>query len=244
VQESGTVSATGSLFVGTSGFAYPQWKGAFYPPDLPSKRFLEYYAARLPSVEINYTFRRDPTPRMIEGWRTQTPEAFRFSIKAPMRITHFWPLDPPEDVLDGFIGLIRPLGERLGVVLFQTGPRFVHDADKLVRFLDRLPPDLRMAFEFRHPSWEEARPVLAERGAAWVATETESVAVDEVPAEPFAYLRLRRADYDAARLDGWATRLRPVLRRGRDAFVYFKHEEGDAGPAWAGGLADRLSRRG
>jgi uncharacterized protein YecE (DUF72 family) len=159
-----------------------------------------------------------------------------------MRITHFWPLDPPEDVMSSFLESIRPLGERLGAVLFQTAPRFAYDPDRLERFLDRLPAGLRCAFEFRHPSWDEAAPVLAARGATRVATETEDADVEEVPSEPFGYVRLRRTDYDDARLDAWAKRLRPALRGGRDVFVYFKHEEGDAGPAWAEGLAKRLRR--
>lgn len=228
------------MFVGTSGFAYPQWKGAFYPADLPSKRMLEFYASRLASVEINYTFRRDPSPRTVEGWRDQTPPTFRFAVKAPMRITHFWPLDPPPDALEGFLALIRPLGERLGPVLFQTGPRFAYDPERLERFLDRLPSDIGTAFEFRHGSWEEAGPLLAERGAAWVVTETEGSALDDVPSGPFVYLRLRRTDYDDAALEAWASRLRPLVP-GRDVYAYFKHEEDDAGPAWAAALAGRLS---
>ncbi|MCA1727190.1 MAG: DUF72 domain-containing protein [Actinobacteria bacterium] len=232
----------GKLYVGTSGFAYPQWKGSFYPAGLSSKRMLEHYASRLNSVEINYTFRRDPTPKMIDGWREQTPEAFRFSIKAPMRITHFWPLDPPQDALDGFDALIRPLGDLLGPVLFQTGPRFAFDRDRLERFLDRLPAGLRPAFEFRHPSWEDARAILADRGAAMVGSETDvAPGPARLTAEPFAYLRLRRTDYNEARLDGWARRIRSLLKTGGDAFVYFKHEEGDAGPAWAASLAERVS---
>ena len=231
----------GRAFVGTSGFAYPEWKGSFYPPGLPGTRLLAFYAERLPSVEINYTFRREPTPKVIDAWRSATPDGFRFAIKASMRITHLWPLDPPDDVLTGFLDAVRPLGERLGPMLFQTGPRFALDTDRLNRFLDRLPEGIAPAFEFRHPSWEEARTILEERGGAWCASETEASPIEELPSGPIVYLRLRRPDYDEASLEAWARRLRPVLRQGRDAYVFFKHEGGDEGPAWAGRLGAALA---
>jgi uncharacterized protein YecE (DUF72 family) len=235
VPESPTVTA----FVGTSGFAYPQWKGVFYPPGLSSKRMLAHYAERLPSVEINYTFRREPSPATVAAWREAAPETFRFAIKAHMRITHFWPLDPPDDALGSFVTPLEPLQDRVGCVLFQCPPRFTLDADRLRRFLDRLPGWVRPAFEFRHPSWDAARSIVAERGGAWVVTETEDEAAQELPAGGFAYVRLRRTDYDEERLRGWAERLRPALDRG-DVFAFFKHEGGDQGPAWAASLLELL----
>jgi uncharacterized protein YecE (DUF72 family) len=227
-----------TAYVGTSGFAYPQWKGAFYPVDLSSKRMLAFYAERLPSVEINYTFRREPSPTTIESWRAATAEPFRFVIKAHMRITHFWPLDPPDDALESFLAPLRPLADRIGCVLFQCPPTFAIDMDRLKRFLDRLPAWVRPAFEFRHPSWEEARPIVTERGA-WVVTETGDEGVAELPGGAFTYVRLRRSDYDAARLAGWAERLGPALAGG-DVFAFFKHEQGDEGPAWAASLLHLL----
>jgi uncharacterized protein YecE (DUF72 family) len=234
----------GRLYVGTSGFAFPQWKhGVFYPEGTRDKDMLAYYATRLPSVEINYTFRRDPAEKTLLTWREITPEGFVFTLKAHQRITHTRRLRNAGDAVNTFLEKARLLGDRLGCTLFQCPPNLPYDAGLLDDFLGLLPPELHAAFEFRHESWNEARPALAERGVAWCVSDT-----DEQPfTEPslgitgaLAYLRLRRESYEDDDLKAWAERIGEALATGADAFCYLKHEEGGAGPRWAQRLAELL----
>ena len=152
----------GTLYAGTSGFAYQEWKGSFYPADLPAKKMLAHYASVLPSVEINYTFRRLPSDAVLEGWRTQTPEGFRLTLKASQRITHIRRLVDAAGDVDDFVRRALSLGDRLGVVLFQLPPTLVYRRELLEGFLSGLPPVVRAAMEFRHESW--AAPEVAEYG--------------------------------------------------------------------------------
>jgi uncharacterized protein YecE (DUF72 family) len=236
----------GHFFVGTSGFAFPQWKhDVFYPEGTPDKDMLPYYASRLPSVEINYTFRRDPAEQTLLTWREITPEGFVFTLKAHQRITHSRRLRDAGDAVNIFLEKARLLGDRLGCTLFQCPPNLQYDAGLLDGFLRLLPPELRAAFEFRHDSWNAARPALAERGFAWCVSDT-----DEHPfAEPslgttgsLAYLRLRRETYEDAELEAWAGRIGEALAGGADVFCYLKHEDGGAGPRWAQRLAELVDR--
>src|SRR5205823_4724677 len=155
-----------------------EWRhGAFYPKRLPAARMLRHYASVFRSVEINYTFRTMPTEAAIAGWREQTPDGFRFALKANQRITHMRRLHGAGPVLDEFTGLARLLGDRLGPVLFQLPPTLPYDAGLLTAFIDQLPDGLAAAFEFRHESWAAARPLLAQRGIALCVTETDETAV-------------------------------------------------------------------
>jgi uncharacterized protein YecE (DUF72 family) len=234
----------GRFFVGTSGFAFPQWKhDVFYPEGTRDKDMLPYYASRLPSVEINYTFRRDPAEKTLATWREITPEGFVFTLKAHQRITHTRRLRNAGEAVDTFLEKARLLGDRLGCTLFQCPPNLPYDGELLDGFLRLLPPELHAAFEFRHDSWNAARPALAERGIAWCVSDT-----DEHPfGEPslgatgsLAYLRLRREAYEDDDLKVWAGRIGEVLAGGADVFCYLKHEDGGAGPRWAQRLAELL----
>src|ERR1700757_1403043 len=142
-----------NLFVGTSGYSYKEWKGNFYPEDLPAKEMLSYYSRRLPAVEINNTFYRLPQASMIENWKGQVPEKFRFSIKATQRITHIKRLNNCTDETKYLLNTAKLLEERLGVMLFQLPPNMKKDVGRLKSFLELLFPDIRAAFEFRHDSW-------------------------------------------------------------------------------------------
>ncbi len=232
----------GSLFVGTSGFAYPEWKGTFYPGDLKQADMLAFYASRLLSVEINYTFRRLPAETTLRRWAELAPDGFRFALKANQRITHFKRLRDAETDVSEFLQLSKLLGERQGPILFQCPPSLEFDRGLIEAFLAYLPPIAPYAFEFRHESWTAARDILAENGAAWCLAETDGSEIDRssVPSEPFAYLRLRREDYSERDIGSWAEIVRPVLEAGRDAYVYFKHEEGAAAPRYAERLAALL----
>lgn len=226
----------GTLYVGTSGFSYKEWKGLFYPEDLKDAQMLSYYASRLPSVEINYTFHRQPAETTIEKWLSQTPDAFRFTLKAHQRITHWLRLAGADEAVSIFLDRAGALGDRIGAILFQCPPTLQYDRGLIESFLAYLPPTFRFAMEFRHPSWEEARDVLASQGVAWCVAETDEKEPGVFSSEPFAYLRLRKTDYGEAELEVWAERVRSAVDAGHDVYCYFKHEEHGNAPR----AADRL----
>jgi len=226
------------LFAGTSGWAYPTWKPGFYPPKTPAKNFLPYYASRLTSVEVNYTFRTLPTTRMLEGWLAATPANFRFSFKAPQRITHFSRLRNAEARLAQFVAALEPAraAGRLGLLLFQLPPNFQADAGLLADFLAAptlaAPGAPPIAFEFRHDSWftDEIHTALADRNAALCIAESDTLASPEVhPATTHTSFRLRHnGGYTPAELATFAQRLLPLTEH-RDVYVYFKHEDEPTG---------------
>lgn len=238
----------GSLYVGTSGFAYEQWRNGFYPEGLPPRNMLRHYASLLPSVEINYTFRRDVSEAVVARWRADTPDDFRFTLKAHQRITHYRRLDGTGDLIAAFLTATAGLGERLGTVLFQLPPNFRYDRTRLEGFVSQLPDNPagpRYALEVRHESWAvpEMTQILSERGIALCGSDTETAALTDIPVTaPHVYLRLRRETYSARALGTLARRIRPVLDEGRDVFCYFKHEGGVEGPTYALTLRKRLSR--
>lgn len=218
---------------GTSGFSYKEWKGPFYPEDLPARGMLEYYASRLPAVEINNTFYRMPKSEVLDGWAETTGPDFRFVLKASRRITHFKRLSGAEEELDYFLRTAATLGPRLGAVLFQLPPNMKKDLDRLRGFLDLLADPARVAFEFRHASWfdDEVLGLLRDRGAALCIADTDEEAGEIVRTGPMGYLRLRRADYSDDELDRWCGL---VSAAGWDeAYIFFKHEDEAGGPRMA-----------
>jgi uncharacterized protein YecE (DUF72 family) len=231
-----------TLRVGTSGYNYPAWKGSFYPGDLPTAKMLPYYAARFPTVEINATFYRMPTAKILGGWAVATPEGFVLALKAPHRITHFARLKNVDDPLRFFCDTARTLGDKLGPLLFQLPPNFKKDTDRLAETLFQLPPDLRCAFEFRHESWlaDDVYDLLRRRNAALCIADSEAASTPLVATADFGYLRLRDEGYGEADLARWAETIRRLGAGWRDAFVYFKHEESGTGPAFARTLIDLL----
>jgi uncharacterized protein YecE (DUF72 family) len=216
--------ASGGLYVGTSGFAFPGWKGTFYPEGTRDADMLGRYAERLPSVEINYTFRRHPAESTLERWRDQTPDTFRFALKAHRRITHTLRLRDADGSVSTFLERARLLGDRLGPILFQCPPTLEYDHGLLAAFLGYLPPTILAAFEFRHPSWSDARDLLAEQGAVWCDAETDEQTLERISPGRFAYLRLRRDDYSDRELGSWGERIATALEEGRDVYAYVKHE--------------------
>jgi uncharacterized protein YecE (DUF72 family) len=181
-------AASPRLFAGTSGWAYPTWKPEFYPENLATKKFLSFYASRVNSVEVNYTFRALPSERTLSDWLAATPEGFRFSFKAPQRITHFKRLQECEDDLTQFIELLAPVRNagKMGLVLFQLPPNFMADADRLRKFLGasvlQTNRTLPIAFEFRHESWfsPEIESVLSDHNAALCIAESDDLATPEM----------------------------------------------------------------
>jgi uncharacterized protein YecE (DUF72 family) len=234
---------SGALHLGTSGYSYDEWKhGVFYPEGLKNREMLAYYASRLNSVEINYTFRRFPSEKTIATWVEQTPPHFRFTLKANQRITHFRKLRDADDDVRAFLEVAGKLGDRLGCVLFQCPPSLVYDRALIEAFVGYLPPSPRCAIEFRHPSWREARELLAGQGVAWCVAETDEQdpGPDDLSWEPFGFLRLRKTSYSDDELGTWAEGIRAALAEDRDVFCYFKHEDLGASPQMAKRLEDIL----
>ena len=198
-----------NFWIGTSGFQYAEWKGNFYPEDLPAAKMLPFYAERFSTTEINYTFHRIPAPKTIDNWKAQTPEKFRFALKAPQKITHWSKLRDCVDTLEYFCKVVTGLGERLGPVLFQLPPAFKKDADVLSSFLREFPA-MRAAFEFRHDSWfdDEIFDLLKSRNIALCIADTDTIAT---PKEDHGRLRVSPASPRRLSNDGRRTlgRIRP-----------------------------------
>ncbi|OGL17371.1 MAG: hypothetical protein A3F92_03830 [Candidatus Rokubacteria bacterium RIFCSPLOWO2_12_FULL_71_22] len=212
--------------VGTSGYNYPEWKGSFYPADLPATRMLGYYVARFPTVEINATFYRMPSARTVAAWAAAAPDGFAYVLKAPQRITHVARLRDVAEPLAYFCDTARGLGGKLGALLFQLPPNFAKAVDRLAAVLALLPAGLRVAFEFRHASWfdDEVYGLLGARNAALCIADTEAGTTPAVATADWGYLRLRAGDYVDADLARWLVTLRGIGAGWRDAFVFFKHE--------------------
>jgi uncharacterized protein YecE (DUF72 family) len=221
------------ILAGTSGFSYNEWKGSFYPEDLPNAQMLRYYASRLPTVEINNTFYRMPKTSVLSGWAEQVPESFRFVLKAPQQITHRMRLKEAAEPTKYFFSVAESLGERLGPALVQLPPNLKKDLPRLETFLAAMPAGARAAFEFRHESWfvDEVYETLRSRGAALCVAEDEILATPLVATAGWGYLRLRRQDYVEADVSSWAEKVRG--QSWSEAYVFFKHEEAGTGPRLA-----------
>jgi len=221
------------VLCGTSGYNYEPWRGPFYPEDLPKSKMLSYYASRFDTVEINYSFYRKPTEKLLGGWAAQVPDRFRFALKAWQRITHHTRLREPE-LASGFADAARTLGPRLAPILYQLPPNLKADAPLLRDFLHHLPRDLAAAFEFRHESWfgDDTFQALRDFGAALCLAESDELATPRVRTASFGYLRLRRAEYDGAQLRDWAAWVRGAGFE-QDVYCYFKHEDEARGPRFA-----------
>ena len=219
--------------VGTSGYSYREWKGTFYPSNLPSSEMLRYYSERFSTVEINNTFYRMPKPAILEKWPLQVPPDFTFVLKASQRITHLKRLKDVGDDVSYFLDTASILGDRLGPVLFQLPPFLRKDLPRLTDFLDAVPKTSRIAFEFRHESWfdDAVYAALQACGAALCVSDTEEECTPIVPTAGWGYLRLRRCDYAGPDLERWRD---TIFAQGwREAFVFFKHEDAGTGPKLA-----------
>lgn len=236
----------GQFYVGCSGWAYTTWKPDFYPSDVPAKKLLNYYATRLNSVEVNYTFRSLPSPGTVQSWLEATGPAFRFSFKAPQRITHILRLKNCHDALRQFADSIAPVvtASRIGLILFQLPPNAKADAGRLAAFLnDAAPLNLRLAFEFRHDSWftPEIHSILQSHSAALCIAESDDLVTPEAQTAPFTCHRLRKSVYSAADLNAIRTKLHACAIVG-DVFAYFKHEETPIGAIRAVDVLEGLRR--
>ncbi|MBI4292647.1 MAG: DUF72 domain-containing protein [Betaproteobacteria bacterium] len=224
------------LLAGTSGYSYKEWLGCFYPEKLPASGMLHYYAERFATVEINNTFYRMPAESVLAHWSEEVPEEFAFTLKAPRRITHEKRLREVKDDVAEFLRRAATLRNKLGVILFQLPPYLRKDLPRLRDFLASLPSGRRVAFEFRHASWQddEVYEVLRERAAMLCVTDTDEGDTPFVTTSDCGYIRLRRTHYDDNDLAAWVKRIaaQPLAR----AYVYFMHEDEALGTQFAGRL--------
>ncbi|HEV2394857.1 MAG TPA: DUF72 domain-containing protein [Verrucomicrobiae bacterium] len=223
-----------NLYVGTSGYSYKEWKGTFYPEDLPEKQMLRFYGARFRAVEINNTFYRMPKESVLEAWGSEVPSDFKFVLKAPQRITHMQRLKDAGDSVAYLLKVAAALKERLGPLLFQLPPYLKKDLPRFRDFLGLLPRQPGAAFEFRHQSWfdPEIFDLLHQHQAVLCIAEAENdLEIPFVSTADWGYMRLRRPDYGDAALKAWAKRVKQ--QQWREAFVFFKHEEEGKGPEMA-----------
>lgn len=232
---------TQRVLVGTSGYNYPEWRGTFYPEKFSTDKMLGYYAERFPTVEINYTFYRLPTEKLLAGWAAGTPDTFCFTLKAPRRITHDAKLQRCEDLVQAFCRTSATLGPKLATLLFQLPPTFKKDADVLRAFVALLPEGTRAAFEFRHTSWLDGEifDLLRARNVALCVADSEKLSTPVEVTADYAYFRLRDKGYQQADIERWARTIRG-LGGVKDVFVYFKHEEQGLGPDFARRFLDAL----
>jgi uncharacterized protein YecE (DUF72 family) len=232
-----------SLLAGTSGYSYKEWVGHFYPEHHPAGEMLRYYAERLPTVEINNTFYRMPAMSMLEQWSEQVPDHFVFALKAPRRITHDKRLREAEPQVTEFLRRATALGSKLGAVLFQLPPYLRKDLPRLLDFLDQLPAAGHVAFEFRHPSWQddEVYAALRSRSIMLCVTDTDEGDTPFVATADCGYVRLRRTHYDDQELAAWATRIaaKSLVR----TYVYFMHEDEALGARFARRLNELWTAR-
>jgi uncharacterized protein YecE (DUF72 family) len=230
------------IWVGTSGYNYPEWKGSFYPETLPSAKMLPYYAQRFSTVEINYTFYRTPNEKILDGWNKATPDAFTLTLKAPKRITHDARLRDCGDRVRQFVETAATLGPKLGALLFQLPPNLKKDLALFDAFLNTFPPRIRAAFEFRHVSWldEEIYSRLRARNLALCIADSEKLSTPVEITADYGYFRLRDEGYTPADIDRWAEVIQDRTKQCGDVFVYFKHEESGKGPELGRLLVERL----
>jgi len=230
------------IHVGTSGYAYKEWKGKFYPEKISPKEMLRFYSGRLDTVEINNTFYHMPTESVLTSWAEQVPGDFVFALKAPQAITHLKRLRNVSGETEYLFRTLSALDRKLGPVLFQFPKSFRADRAALQDFLGLIPADTSCAFEFRSPSWadDEILDLLRERGSSLCTADAdENPAKEIIRTAPWGYLRLRRSDYTDADLSQWLERI--LSQKWEEAFVFFKHEGDDAkGPARGPEMAVRF----
>jgi len=235
--------------IGCSGFHYKHWKGSFYPADLPQRRWFEYYSARYKTLELNVTFYRFPTIKMLQQWHLDAPAGFRFSVKAPRAITHFKQFHGTIDMLQSFYDTIREgLQEKLGPVLFQFPPRFRYDEDRLKRVTDQLDPGFSNVLEFRHPGWwrQDVFDTLSRRGITFCGMSHPDLPATIVTNTELVYYRfhgvprLYTSAYSTGALKTFADRLEQSGSV-TEAWCYFNNDSLVAAPQDAQTLAQLVN---
>jgi uncharacterized protein YecE (DUF72 family) len=230
-QPSNTLQSEGAstprIFVGTSGFSYPEWRGKFYPPDLSPKKYLSYYAQHFHTTEINNTFYRLPTPALVGNWHDEVPAEFQFTLKVSQIITHRKKLKAVDSEMQRFLEGAAALKAKLATLLVQLPPFFRKDLGTLEEFVTQFSSRARLSFEFRHTSWlcDDLYQLLHRYQCALAVVEKEEGEGADAPREvtaPFVYMRLRKGEYSDAELEDWAKWIR---RQTVDVYCYLKHDD-------------------
>jgi uncharacterized protein YecE (DUF72 family) len=227
------------LYVGTSGYSYKEWKGNFYPEAIAPAQMLSYYATRLHAVELNNTFYRMPQPSMIESWKAQVPENFRFSVKAPQTITHFRRLNNAGSQTQQMLKTVAALEDRLGAVIFRLPENMTKDLKRLEMFLKELPAGTPAVFDFRHPTWfdDDVVELLRSQQRVFCVSDIEDLPESYTyRTADWGYVRLRRVKYSDADLKLWIKRIK--AQKWKDTYVFFKHEDEATGPKLAARLVE------
>lgn len=232
-------------WIGTSGYSYPEWRGSFYPEKFPQSKMFAYYAEQFSTVEINNTFYKMPDDKLLAGWAAAAPQGFRFTLKAPQRITHMARLVNAEQLVRVFVERAKKLEERLAVLFFQLPPNMKCDVARLSEFLAMFratSAEAKIAFEFRNKSWfdDAVFDALQKHGAALCIADSEKLSTPTVSTASFGYFRLRDEGYQPADIARWASVVREHEAKWSDVYVYFKHEEAGIGPAFARELTKLL----
>jgi uncharacterized protein YecE (DUF72 family) len=222
--------------VGTSGWSYPHWENVLYPAGLPASERLGRYVEAFDTAELNASFYRWPKERTFDGWRRRLPPGFLLSVKAPRGLTHAKQLYAPEVWVERLVSCWHQLGDRRGVLVVQLPPKLARDDARLEYFLSRLPEWMRVAVEFRHPSWldDDVFGMLSRYGAAYVVMSGAGLPCVLKATAPFVYVRMHGPDHDHlyggsysdADLSWWADRIRDWQRLGHSVFVYFNNDGG------------------
>lgn len=228
----------GTLYIGTSGFSYPSWRGSFYPAKMPAREFLAHYGSRFRSLEVNSTFYRFPLESTLARWRDLTPEGFVFAVKASRYITHIKRLGEPENTVGPFLDRVRSLGTKLGPILLQLPGKFTFNAEVLASFCEVLDKRFRYVFEFRDPGWfrEDTCDILKRHGMAFCIWDYAGFRSPDAVTAGFVYVRLHgplkepyRGAYPVSFLEERADAIRGWLSEGRAVYVFFDNTmEGDA----------------
>jgi len=221
----------GKVFVGTSGWVYPHWRGLFYPKDLPEREWLGFYAFQLDTVELNTSFYHLPKEKTFKGWYERTPDNFLFAVKGSRFITHMKKLNDCQEPLENLLRAAVNLKEKLGPIFFQFPPSFKADLKRLKEFIKLLPGEGRFAFEFRHPSWftDEIYTALRSANCALIASDTPRYPYKEVQTTNFMYLRLHGHEqlyasrYSEKQLREYAKKIRNWRKEG-NVFVFFDND--------------------
>jgi uncharacterized protein YecE (DUF72 family) len=227
------------IYVGTSGYSYKEWKRSFYPEKLAAKDMLSYYASKLPAVELNNTFYRLPQPGVIESWKAQVPENFRFSVKASQGITHFRRLKDAAEATKRMLDIVLGLDDRLAAVIYRMPEDMEKDLKRLESFLKHLPANPPAVFDFRHPTWfdDDVRQLLRSQNRVLCVSDTDELPVSHIDkTADWGYVRLRRVSYSTADLRDWISRIKD--QDWKTAFVFFKHEDEGTGPRLASEFID------
>ena len=223
-----------SLYVGTSGYSYKEWKGKFYPATISPRDMLPYYASHFQAVELNNTFYRLPQQSMIETWTAQVPDNFRFTMKASQLVTHFKKLKDAGKETKAMLQRFAAFEDRMGAVLFRLPPDMKKDIKRLETFLQHLPADPPAAFQLEDPTWldDEVFALLRSQNRALSVTDTDEMPLSHIEkTADWGYIRLRRVSYSNSELKKWITRMRD--QEWTNTYVFFKHEDEGTGPKLA-----------